>query len=329
MEQEPPGPQSSALLDPQFTDLVHEYHSPPSRLEQGSYTLAQLDQLCAELDSPEEEARHHGAIGLRKLLSEEEGEPFLQRVIDTGAVPKLLALMQEHRYPQLQFEACWVISNIAYGSSPQCEAIVSKQGIDPLLQLLYDSHGPILEQALWGLGNIAGDCPDCRDCVIMKGGVECVGRVVENSKQAGEVGLGCWVLSNLCRGEIPPKYELVKSAIPLLGKSVVSGQLAREYLTSCLWALAIHSEGSKNKIRHLLKVENLVIKAIDLCHSSEDDTVVPALRVIGNISTGNEAQTDELLNNHVLSLLRRLLHHQKRSIRREACWTLSNICAGT
>lgn len=58
----------------------------------------------------------------------------------------------------------------------------------------------MLEQALWGLGNIAGDCDFCRDTVIMKGGVECVVRIVDNAINQAVVSLGCWVLSNLCRG---------------------------------------------------------------------------------------------------------------------------------
>jgi importin subunit alpha-6/7 len=72
-----------------------------------------------------------------------------------------------------------------------------------------------------------------------------------------------------------------------------------------------------------------VTKLIDLCYSKENTLVIPALRLVGNISTGSESQTNELLNNHVLALLLRLLDHSKRAVRREACWTLSNICAGT
>lgn len=114
--------------------------------------------------------------------------------------------MKDRKYPQLQLESCWIITNIAFGSSTQCESIVSKQGVEALLQLVYDNNGSILEQAMWGLGNIAGDCNFCRDTVIMKGGVECINRVVLNSNSTAVIQLGCWVLSNICRGETPPKY---------------------------------------------------------------------------------------------------------------------------
>ena len=57
--------------------------------------------------------------------------------------------------------------------------------------------------------------------------------------------------------------------------------------------------------------------------------VLPALRILGNISQGNENQTNHLLNNHILNLLEKLMDRPSTSIRREACWTSSNICAGT
>lgn len=56
---------------------------------------------------------------------------------------------------------------------------------------------------------------------------------------------------------------------------------------------------------------------------------MPCLRIIGNISTGNEGQTEVLLRLDVLRLLEGLLDHEKTMIRRECCWTISNICAGS
>ena len=77
-----------------------------------------------------------------------------------------------------------------------------------------------------------------------------------------------------------------------MAKAIVLGLLPKDHLVSCLWALSIHSDGSKSRIRHLLKVDNFVSKLVDLCYSAEADIVKPALRIIGNISTGSESQTN-------------------------------------
>jgi importin subunit alpha-1 len=58
--------------------------------------------------------------------------------------------------------------------------------------------------------------------------------------------------------------------------------------------------------------------------------LVPALRTVGNIVTGNDMQTQVIINCNALSCLLSLLStHHKKSIKKEACWTISNITAGT
>ena len=58
--------------------------------------------------------------------------------------------------------------------------------------------------------------------------------------------------------------------------------------------------------------------------------LVPALRTVGNIVTGNDIQTQVIINCGALACLLQLLQaNHKKSIKKEACWTISNITAGT
>jgi len=54
----------------------------------------------------------------------------------------------------------------------------------------------------------------------------------------------------------------------------------------------------------------------------------PALRTVGNIVTGDDTQTQMVLNCAALPCLLALLVNPKKGIRKEACWTISNITAG-
>ena len=61
--------------------------------------------------------------------------------------------------------------------------------------------------------------------------------------------------------------------------------------------------------------------------------LVPILRIYGNLVTGTDTQTDAVINSqqdqlHFLPLIFQLLKHEKKPVRREVCWTLSNITAG-
>jgi hypothetical protein len=58
--------------------------------------------------------------------------------------------------------------------------------------------------------------------------------------------------------------------------------------------------------------------------------LVPALRTVGNIVTGDDMQTQIIINCGALPCLLNLLTtSHKKSIKKEACWTISNITAGT
>jgi importin subunit alpha-1 len=54
----------------------------------------------------------------------------------------------------------------------------------------------------------------------------------------------------------------------------------------------------------------------------------PALRSVGNIVTGDDVQTQVIINAGALPALLSLLSSSKDGIRKEACWTISNITAG-
>jgi len=56
--------------------------------------------------------------------------------------------------------------------------------------------------------------------------------------------------------------------------------------------------------------------------------LIPSLRTLGNIVTGSDKQTNEVLKLNALERFYTLLNHDKRAVRRECCWTLSNITAG-
>ena len=51
--------------------------------------------------------------------------------------------------------------------------------------------------------------------------------------------------------------------------------------------------------------------------------------LVGNIVTGDDSQTQFIINLNALPALLWMLDNPKKNIRKEACWTISNITAGT
>lgn len=69
-------------------------------------------------------------------------------------------------------------------------------------------------------------------------------------------------------------------------------------------------------------------KVVDLLLHQSPGVQTPALRTIGNIVTGDDVQTQAVIQCGALPSLLSLLDSPKKGIRKEACWTLSNITAG-
>lgn len=60
---------------------------------------------------------------------------------------------------------------MASGSTNQCQSVVDKGGIPLFVKLLLSNCVGIVEQAIWALGNIAGDCALHRDTIIKLNGI--------------------------------------------------------------------------------------------------------------------------------------------------------------
>jgi len=69
-------------------------------------------------------------------------------------------------------------------------------------------------------------------------------------------------------------------------------------------------------------------RLVELLMHKSDNVKTPALRTVGNIVTGDDLQTQIILNFSALPCLLSMLVDQKKGIRKEACWTISNITAG-
>lgn len=71
-------------------------------------------------------------------------------------------------------------------------------------------------------------------------------------------------------------------------------------------------------------------RLVQLLGHTSASVLVPALRTVGNIVTGSDEQTQQVVDESALMYLKGLLETSKRkSILKETCWTISNITAGT
>ena len=88
------------------------------------------------------------------------------------------------------------------------------------------------------------------------------------------------------------------------------------------------TDGGEERITDLLAT-GVVNRLIQLLSHPMIAITIPCLRIIGNISTASDEQSMIPLQAGVLPKFETLINHEKHSIRKEVCWALSNILAGT
>jgi len=289
-----------------------------------SAAAAQMPMLTQMVASPDPQAQFQATQQFRKMLSIEQNPP-IQEVIQAGVVPRFVEFLKDIQRPDLQFESAWVLTNIASGTAEQTRFVVENGALPIFVELLRSPNDDVREQAVWALGNIAGDSPNFRDLVLQSGGLHPIMQVLSNSDKTSMMRNATWALSNLCRGKPPPPLEWVSPALATLAHLVHSTD--NEVLTDACWALSYLSDGPNERITAVIQA-GVCQRLVELLSHSSPLVQTPALRVVGNIVTGDDVQTQVILQSGALPSLMKLLSHAKKAIRKETCWTISNITAG-
>ncbi|CAE7613570.1 IMPA4 [Symbiodinium sp. CCMP2592] len=286
--------------------------------------VEQIPALSQALLSDDPQAQFNATQQFRKLLSIEQNPP-ISEVINAGVVPRFVQFLKEINRPDLQFEAAWVLTNIASGNADQTRVVVEQGALPIFVQLLQSPNDDVREQAVWALGNIAGDSPNFRDLVLQSGGLHPVMTVLRESEKTSMMRNATWTLSNLCRGKPPPPFEWVSPALGTLANLIYSCDC--EVLTDACWALSYLSDGPNERITAVIQA-GVCRRLVELLLHTSPLVQTPALRAVGNIVTGDDNQTQVILQSGALPSLLKLLSHAKKAIRKESCWTISNITAG-
>jgi len=290
--------------------------------------LENLPALVQALHSDDPEVVEQATQHFRKVLSVEVNPPIAD-VISAGLVPRFVLLLREVTRPSLQFEAAWVLTNIASGTAEQTKTVVEHGALPVFVELLQSPNEDVREQAVWALGNIAGDCPTFRDLVLQSGGLHPISQLLTNPAQSTKATLmrnATWALSNLCRGKPPPPLEWVLPGLPTLNHLLQSTDA--EVLADACWALSYLSDGTSERIMAVIQ-SGVCPRLVSLLGHQAPSVQTPVLRTVGNIVTGDAEQTQHMLQCGILAPLSTLLQHTKKAIRKETCWTISNITAGT
>ncbi|XP_051141633.1 importin subunit alpha-like [Andrographis paniculata] len=313
------------LLKKRREGLQAQQFQPTASAGQHDKKLESLPAMVAGVWSNDAALQLEATTQFRKLLSIERNPP-IEEVIHSGVVPRFVDFLAINDYPQLQFEAAWALTNIASGTSENTRVVIDHGAVPIFVKLLGSSSDDVREQAVWALGNVAGDSPKCRDLVLGYGALMPLLGQFNDQAKLSMLRNATWTLSNFCRGKPQPHFEQVKQALPVLARLIHTHD--EEVLTDACWALSYLSDGISDKIQAVIE-SGVCPRLVELLLHNSPSVLIPALRTVGNIVTGDDIQTQVIIDNMALPCLLNLLtQNYKKSIKKEACWTTSNITAG-
>ncbi|XP_045796689.1 importin subunit alpha-4-like isoform X2 [Trifolium pratense] len=255
--------------------------------------------------------------------------PLIDKVIRAGVVPRFVKFLTREDMPQLQFMAAWTLTNIAAGLSEHTRIVIDHGAVPLLVQLMSSSNDDIKEQTLWALGNIAGDSPSASDHVLNDGALLPLLSLLWNPSTTKKSiwNIAKWAFLNLCRGKsLPTLYEQIRPALPALRELLLMHD--EEFvLYACQILSCITQNGSSEMVQAVVEA-NVCPRLVELLLFPTSKVIVPALQILGDIASGDDAQTQVLINSGALHCLKFLLTQSDKIILEETCLAISNITAG-
>ena len=304
-------------------------------------SIIQLKEILIAFNSNDFEQKYKGLVGLRKILCLEN--PPIQLILDMNTLPNIIQLLGNSPV-EFQYESLWCLVNISTKIEYNISKIKYLGLIDKIISLLDHSLDEIKELALWNIENFCCDSPKINTFLIKKKLlnkiitilsvnnnekiiIKCISIIRSLIKYYNKNDIKNGSLTNELKNIIN-----IVSRIIMSKKYIQENNYIRELYNNSLYILTFLT-GNLIECRESILKNGVLPYIIDLIikSSEKDDTfiVIGCLKIIGNIISGNANQTQKALDYNIYGLLKELMFHKNKRIKKEANWIVSNIAAGT
>ena len=243
-------------------------------------------------------------------------------LVKCGVGEVLEALLAEQEL-QVVAEALWCLINLT-SEDTICPRVISTSLLSKVLNLLSVSNLEIVGNALWVIGNVAGDGVNMLALLMS---LEALQRILMLAGRFREFPVNIqsslvWTIGNFFRLEQAISKRLTFETVLLLKD--ISRPNQEEILVETSWAL--HHISSTNQGVRTIVQAGFIPHLVSLLEHSNVKIINAALRTIGSvIAEGDANDLNALKNAGFVEGLERLTEFNFKAMHREIVWILGNV----
>ncbi|KAF2071915.1 hypothetical protein CYY_006772 [Polysphondylium violaceum] len=304
-----------------------------------------MNSTIEKINSNELEVIQTGLNDLHRLVSVQI-DPPIKQVLDLNIIPKIISFLK-HDNDQIKYNAILVLNSLSRAKNSKVISTFLKSDIlGPIEELLsnnYNNQKDLKEQLVEIITNIVKKDRDSRYQVLhFNNIVSIIAANIKNGQvKSHSVSTKC--IAALSCTKPPPDHFYTAQFLSYLAKylelynnntadfAAENNQKQQdECLADTLKSLSFISDNEHNSdpIVDIVNAHRCVLNLVKLLHHSSDNIVKVALRILGNLITGDEECTQKVMDSpHFLESLKNLLSHPTKATRKEVIWILSNTLA--
>ena len=294
--------------------------------EPGVFSEEQARALVQGLQTGPPESRSAALKGLCALTASDDPHLSVLHSLHLVAVlQKILTGPHGHD----QYDAMWCLTNLATGDHDT--TVLIYPSLPYVINLLGSDSVDVAEQAAWCLGNVAGDCEECRARVAQNGAVVPMLALLRRPKPSPDLlaTLGFAVCNMLRGGQLAEPFlrgGLLGLILPILSHPEETNATRAELL----WVLSFLTSGP-NEAKAAVVAAGTVEVTSPLLEGKDKSAIelVPLLRTLGNVGAGPDPVVMAVAQSPgLLPRLWALLAHPDPAVLRELCWALGSLTGG-
>ncbi|KAG7167637.1 uncharacterized protein LOC121868113 [Homarus americanus] len=153
---------------------------------------------------------------LRILLTSPFYLQYINHVLQTLSLSRVVRLLDNDNNWELQNEAAWILCNIAAGNRLHTQAVVDAGAVPILIRLLSSQSTEVLITAVWALANVAGGSPANVNVILAEDIFTPLLQKIDMRHHTLGITVS-WFLKNICQGKDPvPAFSQLVPCLPLI-----------------------------------------------------------------------------------------------------------------